>query len=83
MLCQRRDAHVQVALRGGKVGDALRLVTGLTVLGFIVTGFLIIAGGEGGRAVIFNGGFIVDDFAALMKLLVLLGTGLAAVLSVQ
>jgi NADH-quinone oxidoreductase subunit N len=63
-------------------GNALRLVTGLTVLGFVVTGFLVVASGEGSR-VIFNSGFIVDDFAALMKLLVLLGTGLAAVLSVQ
>jgi NADH-quinone oxidoreductase subunit N len=64
-------------------GDALRLVTGLTVLGFVVTGFLVISGGDAGRTILFNGGFIIDDFATLMKLLVLLGTALAAILAVQ
>ena len=60
--------------------DATRLVSGLTVASFVVTAVLLLSVAEE-RVVTMNGLFIVDGFAVYMKLLVLLGSSLAVVMS--
>lgn len=59
---------------------ANRLVTGLSVAILLVTAVLVYLGPETGLA--FNGAFIVDPFARLMKILVLIGSAAAISMSV-
>ncbi len=60
--------------------SSTRLVTGLSVALLVASGFwLIFMTGEGKA---FHGAFILDDFARLMKVLALIGAGLAIVMSV-
>ncbi|NBC31813.1 MAG: NADH-quinone oxidoreductase subunit NuoN [Alphaproteobacteria bacterium] len=61
-------------------GDATRLVSGLTVASFLVAALILIGVAEE-RVVSMNGLFIVDGFALFMKLLVLLGSALAVIMS--
>lgn len=64
-------------------GDgSLRLVSWLTVASFIGTGFLVLQGPEG-RSVTFNGLFVADSFGAFAKLLILIASSLAVILSVN
>ena len=60
--------------------EATRLVSYLAVLSFLVAGVMVMAMG-GDRMVTFNGLFITDGFATFMKLLVLLGSALAVIMS--
>ncbi|AUN28957.1 NADH-quinone oxidoreductase subunit NuoN [Niveispirillum cyanobacteriorum] len=61
---------------------SLRLVSWLTVASFIATGFLLLQGPEG-RAVTFNGLFVSDSFGTFAKLLILIASSLAVILSVN
>ncbi len=56
-------------------------VTGLSIAILVAAGIWLFATGERGEAM--NGAFILDDFAWLMKLLTLLGSGLAVIMSVN
>jgi len=57
-----------------------RLVTGLVIASFIVA-YALIAGPASPTATTFDGLFVVDDFAVLMKTLVLIGAGLTLIMS--
>jgi len=59
---------------------ATRLVSYLAVLSLVVAGFLVLRVVPA-QAVTFSGLFVVDGFAAFMKLLVLLSTALAVIMS--
>ena len=61
--------------------NASGLVGGLSMALLIVAGFILFTGDENGTA--FNGAFILDDFARLMKMLVLIGSLLAVAMSVN
>src|SRR3546814_6399460 len=66
-------AGMALLLLGAFRGDSsTRLVSSLVVLSFVVTGVLVVALVPS-RAVTFSGLFVVDGFAAFMKLLILLG----------
>src|SRR6185312_12925793 len=56
------------------------LVNGISVLILAGIAFLVVRV-PGGRHVLFNGSFVVDDFARFLKLLTLTGSGGALVLS--
>ncbi|MGI9349968.1 MAG: NADH-quinone oxidoreductase subunit NuoN [Rhizobiaceae bacterium] len=56
-------------------------VTGLSIALLVAAGIWLFATGERGEAM--NGAFILDDFAWFMKLLTLLGSGLAVIMSVN
>src|SRR3546814_3985250 len=74
-------AGMALLLLGAFRGDSsTRLVSSLVVLSFVVTGVLVVALVPS-RAVTFSGLFVVDGFAAFMKLLILLGSSLAVVMS--
>ena len=60
--------------------EATRLVSYLGVLCFIIAGLMVIALGTE-RLVTFNGLFVTDGFATFMKVLVLLGSALAIIMS--
>ncbi len=60
--------------------EATRLVSYLAVLCFIVAGVMVMALGNE-RLVTFNGLFLTDGFATFMKVLVLLGSALAVIMS--
>jgi len=63
-------------------GDgAVRSVSWLAVLALLVAGVMVSTGH--GRGVTFGGQFIADDFARFMKWLVVLGSGLAIVMSIS
>ena len=62
-------------------GDqSTRTVSWLAVVTMVVVGFFVIAGPSDG-AVTFAGMFVVDQFAVYMKVLVLIGSALAVVMS--
>src|SRR3954453_22380548 len=65
------------AYRGQQVTS---LVTGLAVILLVVTGVLVLWL-PAGKLTTFNGSFIVDDFARFLKILALIGSGTALVLS--
>lgn len=56
-------------------------VTGLSIAVLVASGIWLFTTGERGEAM--NGAFILDDFAWFMKLLTLLGSGLAVIMSVN
>ncbi|MEM7215884.1 MAG: NADH-quinone oxidoreductase subunit NuoN [Pseudomonadota bacterium] len=56
-------------------------VTGLSIALLAAAGIWLFATGERGEAM--NGSFILDDFAWFMKLLTLVGSGLAVIMSVN
>jgi NADH-quinone oxidoreductase subunit N len=58
---------------------SLRLLEAFAVVLFAVAGFLILS--QTGKQVTFNGAFVVDGFARFMKLLTLLGAGVAVIMS--
>jgi NADH-quinone oxidoreductase subunit N len=60
--------------------SSTRLVTGLSVALLVASGFWLIWMTDNGQA--FHGAFVLDDFARLMKVLALIGSGLAIVMSV-
>ena len=57
-----------------------QLVTGLAIALLVVTGALVIWL-PAGKLTTFGGGFIVDDFARFLKILALIGSGTALILS--
>ncbi len=61
--------------------NASGLVGGLSMALLVAAGFILFSSDENGVA--FNGAFILDDFARLMKLLVLAGSVLAIAMSVN
>lgn len=63
-----------------KGNESTRLVGHLSVLALICTAVLLVGLGAG-RQVTFNGMFVVDGFAVFTKLLVLIGAGVAVVMS--
>ena len=64
-------------------GDrSTQLVSWLSVAVLLIAGILVVAAGSG-RTFAFGGAFIVDDFAQFMKVLALLGSGLAILMSLD
>jgi NADH-quinone oxidoreductase subunit N len=63
-------------------GESSDLVNSLSVVALAVAAGLVVFGSEG-REIAFHGAFVVDSFARLMKILVLLGSAAAVVLSVH
>lgn len=61
---------------------SLRLVSGLTVAAFVVTGLLLLQE-PGTRNVTFNGLFVADLYGIYAKLLILIASSLAVILSVN
>ena len=64
----------------GRKSDA-RLVTWLTIAVLLAAAVGVVGVSGRGAAVTFAGMFVTDDFAAFMKVLALIGTALALVLS--
>jgi NADH-quinone oxidoreductase subunit N len=58
---------------------SLRLMEAMAVALFAVAGFIVLS--QSGKQVTFNGAFVVDGFARFMKLLTLLGAGVAIIMS--
>ena len=76
-------AAMALLLIGVFLGEkSTRIVAALAVLSFIVTGVLLIMGPDG-RVVTFSGMFVTDGFAVFMKILVLIGSSLALILSLD
>ncbi|HUF43816.1 MAG TPA: NADH-quinone oxidoreductase subunit NuoN [Aestuariivirgaceae bacterium] len=67
------------AFRRGETAD---LVNSASILVLAVAAGFVMFGSEG-RALAFDGAFVADGFARLMKILVLLGSATAVILSVQ
>ncbi len=65
-----------------KKGDSGQGIGALAVIVLIVAAILVPAGGSG-RAVTFNGMFVVDGFAVFTKLLVLLASALSLIMSLN
>lgn len=61
--------------------EAFKLVQGLSVAALALTGLLVLTATGEGRVMAFGGGFIVDDFARLMKVLALFGGAVTILLS--
>jgi NADH-quinone oxidoreductase subunit N len=61
-------------------GNAFTMVSGLSVASLIVAALLVLTGGDG-KELAFNGGFITENFARLMKMLAIIGGALAIILS--
>jgi NADH-quinone oxidoreductase subunit N len=59
-----------------------RLVTVAAVALIVVVGILVV-GGAPGRVITFNGSFVVDGFARFLKVLVLIGSAAAIIMSVD
>ncbi len=59
------------------------LVSTLSLLALAITAFMIIFGTGEGRIEAFNGAFVVDGLARVMKVLVLFASGLAIIMSVH
>ncbi|WP_343713558.1 NADH-quinone oxidoreductase subunit NuoN [Inquilinus sp.] len=76
-------AGMALLLIGVFLGEkSTRIVASLAVMSFIIAGALLVMG-QGGRAVTFNGMFVADGFAVFMKILVLVGSALALILSLD
>ena len=76
-------AGLALLLIGVFAGEkSTRMVASLAVMSFVITGALLLMA-PGGRAVTFNGMFVADGFAVFMKILVLIGSALALVLSLD
>ena len=57
-----------------------RIVTGLSVALLVVAGFFLVWAPADGEA--FHGAFVIDSFARLMKVLILIGSAVAIAMSV-
>jgi NADH-quinone oxidoreductase subunit N len=57
------------------------LIANVLAVAILVAATVLLARGMGGRETLFDGGFVVDDFARFMKLLVLVGAALVLVMS--
>src|SRR5687767_10799066 len=76
-------AGMALLLIGVFLGEkSTRIVASLAVMSFIIAGALLLMG-PGGRTVTFNGMFVADGFAVFMKILVLIGSALALILSLD
>ena len=76
-------AAMALLLIGVFLGEkSTRIVASLAVLSFIITGALLLMG-HSGRVVTFNGMFVADGFAVFMKILVLVGSSLALIMSLD
>ena len=76
-------AGLALLLIGVFLGEkSTRIVAALAVLSFIITGALLLMGPTG-RVLTFNGMFVTDGFAVFMKILVLVGSSLALILSLD
>jgi NADH-quinone oxidoreductase subunit N len=76
-------AGMTLLLIGVFLGEkSTRIVASLAVMSFIIAGALLVMG-PGGRTVTFSGMFVADGFAVFMKILVLLGSALALILSLD
>jgi NADH-quinone oxidoreductase subunit N len=76
-------AAMALLLIGVFLGEkSTRIVASLAVLSFIITGALLLMG-PSGRVVTFNGMFVADGFAVFMKILVLIGSSLALIMSLD
>jgi len=64
-------------------GDTTNKVAALSVLALVVAGVLLLWPPAGGTERAFGGLFVVDGFARFLKLLVLIGSALAIVMSVD
>ncbi|MGK9169631.1 NADH-quinone oxidoreductase subunit NuoN [Inquilinus limosus] len=76
-------AGMALLLIGVFLGErSTRIVASLAVLSFLITGALLLMGPDG-RVVTFSGMFVADGFAVFMKILVLIGSALALILSLD
>jgi NADH-quinone oxidoreductase subunit N len=76
-------AAMALLLIGVFLGEkSTRIVASLAVLSFIITGALLLMG-HSGRVVTFNGMFVADGFAVFMKILVLVGSSLTLIMSLD
>ena len=76
-------AGLALLLIGVFLGEkSTRIVAALAVLSFIITAALLLMGPQG-RVLTFNGMFVTDGFAVFMKILVLVGSSLALILSLD
>ncbi|MGO4127327.1 NADH-quinone oxidoreductase subunit NuoN [Inquilinus sp. YAF38] len=76
-------AGMALLLIGVFLGEkSTRIVASLAVMSFIIAGALLVMG-PGGRTVTFNGMFVADHFAVFMKILVLIGSALTLILSLD
>ncbi len=74
-------AGMALLMLGAFKGDgATRLVAYLTVMSFVIAGFLLLVVVDT-PAETFNGMFVADDFAVFMKILALLGSAFAVIMS--
>ena len=74
-------AMVLLMLGAFRGPQTTQLVTGLAVALLVVTGVLELWLLPAGRLTTFGGGFIVDDYARFLKILALIGSGTALILS--
>jgi NADH-quinone oxidoreductase subunit N len=76
-------AGLALLLIGVFLGEkSTRIVAALAVMSFIITAALLLMGPQG-RVLTFNGMFVTDGFAVFMKILVLVGSSLALILSLD
>ncbi|MFE0753427.1 NADH-quinone oxidoreductase subunit NuoN [Inquilinus sp. NPDC058860] len=76
-------AGMALLLIGVFLGEkSTRIVASLAVLSFLITGALLLMGPDG-RVVTFGGMFVADGFAVFMKILVLIGSALALIMSLD
>ncbi|MGO4724386.1 NADH-quinone oxidoreductase subunit NuoN [Inquilinus sp. 2KB_12] len=76
-------AGLALLLIGVFLGEkSTRIVAALAVMSFIITAALLVMGPQG-RVLTFNGMFVTDGFAVFMKILVLVGSSLALILSLD
>ena len=76
-------AGMALLLIGVFLGEkSTRIVASLAVMSFIIAAALLLMA-PGGRAVTFNGMFVADGFGVFMKILVLIGSALALIMSLD
>ena len=77
------SAMVVLVLGVYRTKDMADLANSLALLALAVAGGLVIWGAGEGRVPAFNGAFLVDNFARVMKVIVLFGSAAAVTLSVH
>jgi len=76
-------AGMALLLIGVFLGEkSTRIVASLAVMSFIIAAALLLMA-PGGRAVTFSGMFVADGFGVFMKILVLIGSALALIMSLD
>jgi NADH-quinone oxidoreductase subunit N len=63
--------------------EAFKLVQGLAIAALVFAALLVVYATGEGKQLAFAGGFVVDDFARIMKVLALLGAAVTIVLSAR